>query len=320
MKSDHRHDLKRNELADWLTHLPEWAKKYQYWLIGSAAAVLIVAGFFVWKVYFRDPAIVQSQVELTTLMADITQKKGMIIQGQSQGLDNASVLNTSAQGLLNFAAQQKGSIAAMAYIQAGDALRAEMLYTIANVAPADMKDQMDQAKSAYESAMLEAPDIPSLQARAKYGTGLCAEHLEDFATAREVYQEVATSKEYKGTVAAAAAANRLEIMGDLSTKVTFPPKPIEMQVQPSDPNDPTDIPGMPPIESLLEDVNDAAPEMNLPDTNAVSSAVKQDIAEAATEADVNEVEDAVIKAVTEVAEKIVAPNKPAPSAADANEQ
>jgi len=42
MKSDHRHELKSNELADWLANLPEWLKENQKNLL-TVAAVVVVA-------------------------------------------------------------------------------------------------------------------------------------------------------------------------------------------------------------------------------------------------------------------------------------
>ena len=35
MRSDHRHELKTNELADWIAHFPEWANKNRTSLVGG---------------------------------------------------------------------------------------------------------------------------------------------------------------------------------------------------------------------------------------------------------------------------------------------
>ena len=39
MKSDHRHELKTNELADWMAHFPDWARENRNNLIAVGAIV-----------------------------------------------------------------------------------------------------------------------------------------------------------------------------------------------------------------------------------------------------------------------------------------
>ena len=46
MKSDHRHELKTNELADWLAHFPEWANQNRTNII--AVAVVLAVVFDLW--------------------------------------------------------------------------------------------------------------------------------------------------------------------------------------------------------------------------------------------------------------------------------
>ena len=51
MKSDHRHELKTNELADWLTHFPQWAQENRTTLIGAGVVVVLVIGGYFVRVY-----------------------------------------------------------------------------------------------------------------------------------------------------------------------------------------------------------------------------------------------------------------------------
>ena len=53
MKSSHRHELKTNELAEWLSNLPQWAKENRITIIG--ALVLIVIAFFSYFVPHYHP-------------------------------------------------------------------------------------------------------------------------------------------------------------------------------------------------------------------------------------------------------------------------
>lgn len=60
-------------------------------------------------------------------------------------------------------------------------------------------------------------------ASAKFGLGLCEEEIGNFQAAEKIYQDVASNADFDGTEAKAAAALRLETMGDYKTAVVFKP-------------------------------------------------------------------------------------------------
>ena len=62
MKSEHRHELKTNELAEWLSNFPEWLKENSKTIIGITALVVIVVGFYGWRRYDKNVLQVREQI------------------------------------------------------------------------------------------------------------------------------------------------------------------------------------------------------------------------------------------------------------------
>jgi hypothetical protein len=225
MKSDHRHELKTNELADWLSHLPEWTKENIVTIIIAVVLIVAIAGFYGWRLYSTNVVQASEQVEFTNLLNQITSGKMQILQGQkAQGRDWSFVLLQPANSLQTFAQKTSSKqIAALALIKRAEALRAELHY--GNVEQQYLVNQTNLAKASYAEALEKCPKVPSLAASAKFGLGLCAEELGDFDQARQIYQEVAGNPELKSTLAATRAKRRLETMSDYEQNVVFEPAP-----------------------------------------------------------------------------------------------
>ena len=61
MKSEHRHELKTNELAEWLNNFPQWAKQnYRTIIYVTVVVVAIIAAYF-WKNYQKNVVAVRKQ-------------------------------------------------------------------------------------------------------------------------------------------------------------------------------------------------------------------------------------------------------------------
>jgi hypothetical protein len=116
-------------------------------------------------------------------------------------------------------------MAALALIQRGDTLRAELHLRLNEVSRDDLAAQMAKAQASYQQALDRQPSSPSLTAKAKYGLGLCEEELGNFDKAGALYREVAEKPDYAGTTAQAAAAYRLKVMNDYRTALVFQPAP-----------------------------------------------------------------------------------------------
>jgi hypothetical protein len=243
MRSDHRHELKTNELADWIMHFPDWANENRNSLIGAAAVILVALLIYFLSFYRQNVVSARNQVRLTNLVAQVPQQMNRVANAAMQNNDESYTLLPTAQDLQDFAQKSSNSdMAALALIQRGAALRAELHYRLAEVSREELATQIGKAKESYQQAVDRKPSSRALAAAAQYGLGLCEEELGNFDQAAQIYREVAQKAEYAGTTAQAEAAYRLKIMDDYKTAVVFqpaPPKPAQppiptVQIKPGD--------------------------------------------------------------------------------------
>ncbi len=226
MRSDHRHELKTNELADWIMNLPEWMQENRNTLIAAGAVIVVAALVYFWSFYRRDVVRERSQTQLTTLVAQVPQKINQVASAAQQNRDESYILVQTEQDLQDFADKTSNNdMAALALIQRGAALRAEVHYRPTEISHDDLVTQLGKAQASYQQALDRKPSSPSLTAAAQYGLGLCEEELGNWDKAAAIYGEVAQKPEYAGTDAQAAAAYRLQVMGDFKTPVVFEPAP-----------------------------------------------------------------------------------------------
>jgi len=249
MKADHRHDLKTNELAEWLSNLPQWVKENRTTVLIMLVVVIGVAAFYLWQGHSKN-RILRKKLQLTTLANQILQSKMRILEAQAQGRDLSYILLQPAESLRTFAQNtDDDQMAALALIKRAEALRMELHYRLGNVSQQDFTDQINQAKDSYSKALERCSTNPSLMAMAKFGLGLCEEELGNPETAKQIYQSIAESNDFDGTVAKAAARHRLKTMSDYQQRIVFRrpplPKPIvrrkpPTEVKPADTNTPVD--------------------------------------------------------------------------------
>ena len=285
MKSDHRHELKTNELADWIGHLPEWVNENRTTLIAAGAVAVVAVGVYFVKFYRKDSAVARRQVRLTNLVTQLPGQAEQVAAGLAQVMDQSITLLPIADDLQDFARTSKNrEMAAMALIKRGEALRAELHYRLADVSRDEVAKQIALAQRSYREALEYAASVPALAAGAQFGLGLCEEELGNFDRAQEIYGQVAGDAAYDGTVAQAAAAQRLETMDDYKTTVVFKPTPARpigaslpnVQINPTGvdlpgviepaPNEPaTSAPNMP---AQSDETAGETPEAEVPEANA----------------------------------------------------
>ena len=260
MKSDHRHELKTNELAEWLGNLPQWTKENLKTIIFVLVLVAAVAVLYTWRIYSKNVVQVREQIRFTNLLDQLAEGKMRVLQASSQGRDVSYILiqpGGPAENLKIFAqGTNNKQMAALALTKHAEALRTELHYRLGTISKQDLTEQMDRAKAAYTEAIARVTGAgargkinPSLVAVAEFGLGLCEEELGDFETARQKYQDIVANPDFEGTVAVVQAKRRLETMADYKQKVVFmpapPPKPTAAPErvdanQPADTNVPID--------------------------------------------------------------------------------
>ena len=284
MKSDHRHELKTNELADWLAHFPQWVKDNRTTIIAAAVVIVVAAAVYFWVFYQKDVASARAQIRLTNLVTQVPAQKSSIAQALAQGNDQAYVLLDVARDLREFAQNTKDkTMSALALIQSAEAIRTELHYRVGEVSRDELTRQIAQAQAGYQSALDQAASNATLAATAEFGLGLCEEELGNLDQAKAIYGRIASNADYEGTVARVQAEYRLETMDDYKGTVVFAPAPQPtassptIQITPGDANAPIVIPvpndvpigpALPP--ATTEDTNalsDAAAPLDVPDTN-----------------------------------------------------
>lgn len=234
MKAEHRHELKTNELADWIAHFPQWFKENQTTIIVGA---IIVAGLIVYTIFFysRQGQVVEQKNELTTaLLEQLYWQKQTVLAGKVQGLGVSDIFLNIAGSLGDAAAETENPrLSALAMIKRAEALRTELHYRPKVAEPDVQKYQLQQAKDIYGQALEKAKDTPAIAAMAEYGIALCLEDMGDFEGAQKLYEKIAASTEYQGSSFSARAEFRAKTLSDYKEKVFFaqvePPKQIPEQ-------------------------------------------------------------------------------------------
>ncbi len=227
MKSEHRHELQTNELAEFIGQLPEYLKKNARTII---AIVLIIAGAISWPILNKKKAVslAKEQIETTDLITKLQRAK---IESRNAGPADYSVaFIVSASALEKAAGQAKNEATkALALIKRGEAFRTDLHYKGEELEKEVVASHIKQARAAYKKALTAAKGNKTLTAMANFGLGLCAEEVGQYDKAAEIYKKIAANADFAGTVYPPRAEYRLAIMGDHSDKFIFAkaPEPAE---------------------------------------------------------------------------------------------
>lgn len=222
MKPEHRHELKTNELAEWLQQLPQWARKNLTTIIYVSVVAGVVIVYSLWYYHQKTIASAKERLEFTKLIRQLSYSKRQILQAQSQGLDISYTLIQTADSLQTIAQNIKDdTVAASALIKRADILRMELHYRPETVSKADATAQINRAKAAYSEAIEKAALSPSLAAIATFGLGLCEEEIGNFTQAQQIYRSVVTNPDFEYTTAAAQAKIRLNSIAQYQQEVVL---------------------------------------------------------------------------------------------------
>jgi tetratricopeptide (TPR) repeat protein len=234
MKSEHRHELKTNELAEWISNLPQWAQENLRTIIYISVVAVLVIGSSFWYLHKGAAETARRYLEFTNLVGRLSQNKLQILMSQPRGVDASYMLIDTAGALQTTAESARNDqMAAMALIKRAEALRTGLHYRQITMNQSEVQTAINGAKAAYVKALEKASTNPTVKAMAEFGLGLCEEELGNFDQARQIYRNIVANSDYEGTTTVAKAKLRLETMADYQQRVVFraAPKP---QLPPSE--------------------------------------------------------------------------------------
>ena len=215
MKSEHRHELKTNELADWIAHIPQYVRQNLRTVIGVS---VIIIGIISWPLLAKKKRAgdTADKAQFTQLITELNRAKGAALR--SGGMDASNSLLFLANQLEMQVSEAKDPIvAALILIKRAEALRADLHYTLEDASGDVLASQITQSQKAYRKAIEKVrgnPDAHSLVAMATFGLGLCAEELGELDNARAIYNRILANTDFEGTIFPRQAELRLESLAD----------------------------------------------------------------------------------------------------------
>ena len=242
MKTERRHELQTNELADWLGHSYQSAKPFSKTILAVVVAVVVIAGtawfLLTWSNAKRGEAWQEYQVAFSSDDPD-------------------SHLRTLLEEHPNTPAGQAAKI----YF-ADSALESGINLQFTDRAEA--QEKLEEALADYEEVAENARE-PVLEERATLGAAKANEALMRLDGARALYEKVV--QDFPNSLSAQMATDRLE---DLNRKSTQEFYSWFAQFEPPTPATGPGTPGVKPDFDALPDTPDAplGPGLGLPSVGA----------------------------------------------------
>jgi tetratricopeptide (TPR) repeat protein len=229
MKSERRHELATNELADWIANFPQWLRENRTTVIVGS---IVVVGLIAYAIFFynmQGRAGQKKNTQASAMLEQLSWQKNTVLQGKAEGLGVSDLFLGTAGSLATAASESENkNFSALAIIKRAEALRCELHYR-PEIAEKDVQAyQLGQAKKLYEEALAKT-DVPMIAAMAEYGTGLCLEDSGDFDGAKAVYQKIADANQYQGTTFAERAKQRVDTFDDYRSSFVFAKAAVQPQ-------------------------------------------------------------------------------------------
>ncbi len=228
MDSEHRHELKTNELADWVAHFPDFCRRNARTIIGVvliAAAVVV----YVYGKSMRSESRHQRQSEAVMLIEQLGATRLNVVRDQQQDMDSGDAIMIAANRLEMAVNESKAPKAsALLLIKHAEALRTDLHYRPAELDAEIIEQRVKEARQAYERALPLTEGNPTLAAMARFGIGLCAEEVGNYIEAEEIYNRIISDPDLAATVFPVQAQQRLDNMADNRMQFVFVSKPAPM--------------------------------------------------------------------------------------------
>jgi len=146
MKSERRHELATNELADWIANFPQWYRENQTTVIVGVVVVVALIAYTIF--YYKRETTVwnQKNAQATALLDQLSVLKQTVVQGRTKGVSASDMFLNTASALQTASTETDNStLAAMTMIKRAEALRSELHYR-PQVAEQDVRNyQLQQA-------------------------------------------------------------------------------------------------------------------------------------------------------------------------------
>jgi len=267
MKSDDRHKLKANELADSLGDVPAFLREYGSRIgIVAVLALVIVLGLWQWVANARAQKYKQIST-LQNIMIDREKSQKQAVEqarleadkdkdDAQQPLDTSVVSGSElAMQLSQLAAKTSdSSVGMMATLQEAQAIWSQMFFSTKPLSDEETEQLCAQAEKVYQQLQSKYSDKPIAVASAQIGLGLVAENRGQWDQACQIYQKITADETLAGTVFPKQAQNRLDIMDDIKRPIVFSEEP---------PAVPAEEPAVPAAE-LAVPVEEPAAQQEIP--------------------------------------------------------
>ena len=199
MDADTRHQLKTNELAEWLSSISLSDRRTLLWI---GVLLVIALGYAAWRVNAW-----QRQTLLDQQWATLAQVSAELAQPTNETFDRARQLIVEAKD---------PTLAMLARLRLASALIRE--------AGANADDPyLTEAGSLLETIVNDASVPPQIRAGALYELGTVHETRRELDAARKCYQQLLDEPAFAGIPYVELARGRLETLDDLSRPVEFLP-------------------------------------------------------------------------------------------------
>lgn len=296
MDAEHRHELKTNELADWIGHFPGFCRENAKTIIG-VGLIIAAAGVYFYSRGVRARSQFEQEAQAILLIERLNANKLRTIWGQRENTAATGSIRGSAESLEMAAAEAKSPhVAALLLIKQGDALRTDLHYRAEEVDVDVIGNQVTKARAAYTEALRLAEGNNTLVAMANFGLGMCAEEIRDYIQAEKTYNSIIANTDFAGTVLPRQAQDRLDNLEDNKMRFVFvaavapkpevvkpedikiespKPKPVLPDAPRPDANEPgtveiktTGADTAPPVGPVPEKPNTVEPDTSKPDPNS----------------------------------------------------
>ncbi len=219
MDADTRHQLKQNELAEFLGKIVDFSdKRTTGWIIAILAIALAYAGYKFWN-WHQESQRIQAAQSLTQIPAG-----------------DASLGDAPLAQLRQLISENHGpGLVALAQLKLAGGLEARGK-------GAEGVAKLAEAETQYKNILNLSGAPDTLKAPALYRLGILYETKRDFAQAREMYETLTNEPRYVGSPFVTLATTRIEQLDDLAVPVVFVPgnKPLpETPPAPPTPTTPT---------------------------------------------------------------------------------